>query len=52
MLAPTPDVPVTQNPYEYAGQQPTRITDPSGRSWLCVTSDLSNECLVGMCGRR
>jgi len=31
-LAPTPDVPVTQNPYEYGGARPTRITDPSGRS--------------------
>jgi len=32
-VAPDPNLPVTMNPYEYAGEQPTNITDPSGQSW-------------------
>ena len=30
---PNPQVPVTINPYEYAGNMPTDVTDPSGQGW-------------------
>ena len=33
-LAYSPQVPVTINPYEYAGNMPTGTTDPSGLGWL------------------
>ena len=33
-LAPTDTVPVTLNPYEYAGDMPTNVTDPSGMGWV------------------
>jgi RHS repeat-associated protein len=29
-----PQVPVTINPYEYAGNMPTGMTDPSGQGWV------------------
>ena len=32
-LAYSPQVPVTINPYEYAGNMPTGVTDPSGQGW-------------------
>ncbi|HUY53913.1 MAG TPA: RHS repeat-associated core domain-containing protein, partial [Candidatus Nanopelagicaceae bacterium] len=32
-LAYAPEVPVTMNPYEYAGNRVTQTTDPSGRGW-------------------
>ena len=31
---PDDSLPITANPYEYAGQQPTSITDPSGQWWV------------------
>ena len=33
-LAYSPQVPVTINPYEYAGNMPTGVTDPSGQGWV------------------
>ena len=33
-LAYSPQVPVTINPYEYAGNMPSEVTDPSGQGWL------------------
>jgi RHS repeat-associated protein len=32
--APDMQVPLTINPYAYAGNMPTEITDPSGRGWV------------------
>ena len=33
-LAYSPQVPVTINPYAYAGNMPTGVTDPSGQGWV------------------
>ena len=32
-----PQVPVTLNPYEYAGDVPDLITDPSGQDWVALS---------------
>ena len=39
-LAYSPQVPVTINPYEYAGDMPTGVTDPSGQGWALPGSSL------------
>ena len=42
-----PQVPVTLDPYEYAGETPTGATDPSGRSWVDYTSQsMGDEDLI------
>ncbi len=48
-LAYDPQVPVTLNPYEYAGDVPDLITDPSGRGWteeLPGTPDQQQELAI------
>ncbi len=42
-LAYDPQVPVTLNPYEYAGDVPDLTTDPSGMGWLPPTSASNDE---------
>ena len=34
--------PITYDPYEYAGQMPVGITDPSGAGWVFPTKDLGS----------
>jgi len=51
-LAYSPQVPVTINPYEYAGDMPTGVTDPSGQGWVwpgqtCCFADYQQQSLIG-----
>ena len=46
-LAYSPQVPVTINPYEYAGNMPTGVTDPSGQGWLPIHRDHKGSNLDG-----
>ena len=51
-LAYSPQVPVTINPYEYAGNMPTGVTDPSGQGWVwpgqtCCFADYQQQSLIG-----
>ncbi len=41
-----PQVPVTMNPYEYAGNMVTQTTDPSGQGWVQVTVPASTDALI------
>ena len=37
-----PQVPVTIDPYEYAGQMPTDVSDPSGQDWVFPSGGLGD----------
>ncbi|HVC79789.1 MAG TPA: RHS repeat-associated core domain-containing protein [Chloroflexota bacterium] len=41
-----PQVPVTMNPYEYAGDMVTQTTDPSGQGWVQVTVPAATDALL------